>query len=772
MIQPTFTKASMLKYLKPIIKNAKILDFLIFKTKDFLVNSTLIKEDISSTFPSTPLIVRSSSSNEDQSNTSNAGKFDSVLGVTKENLNEAINKVINSYGVSKFSEEEVLVQPMLEDVDISGVMFTHCQKSGAPYYIINYNKTGDTTAVTSGTNESQTLLIYHEAEAYPSNFKKLVNLAQELIHTLRNTSLDIEFAFNKKGDLFLFQVRPITASAKEIKSSAIKKHLESIKNSFNSYAKKHPYLYGSRTFFGIMPDWNPAEIIGVKPRPLALSLYKELITDGTWAYQRDNYGYRNLRSFPLLVDFCGLPYIDVRVSFNSFIPKEIPDELGEKIINYYLNQLEKKPYLHDKIEFDIVFSCYTFNLQKKLQSLKKYSFSDEEIEVFYKALRNLTNAIIHEKEGLWSKDIEKINTLIGHHNQIFDNKDFNPLEKIYWLIADCKRYGTLPFAGLARAAFIAVQMLQSMVDMDILSKEDKLSFLNSLDSISSTMTRDFNAFSREDFLKKYGHLRPGTYDILSKRYDEAPDDYFDWKEKSQDAYAKQDQFKLSISQMNKINSLLKDNGLELDVISLFSFMKAAIEGREYSKFIFTKSLSNVLLLLKQYGLQNSLSLEDLSFLDIKDLIRTYSSTYNALDAVKDSIKKGKEKHIITESILLPPLLTHDTQLESFSLPEAHPNFITKNKVTADVIPNINQSNSLKNKIVFITNADPGFDWIFTKNIAGFVTAYGGINSHMSIRAAELNVPAIIGAGEKLYNQWSQSSKLHINCEERRVEIIH
>ena len=77
-----------------------------------------------------------------------------------------------------------------------------------------------------------------------------------------------------------------------------------------------------------MPDWNPAEIIGLKPGPLALSLYRELVTDSIWAYQRDNYGYKNLRSFPLLVSFHGLPYIDVRVSFNSFVPRDISGRSG------------------------------------------------------------------------------------------------------------------------------------------------------------------------------------------------------------------------------------------------------------------------------------------------------------------------------------------------------------------------------------------------------------------------------------------------------------
>jgi hypothetical protein len=42
---------------------------------------------------------------------------------------------------------------------------------------------------------------------------------------------------------------------------------------------------------------------------------------------------------------------------------------------------------------------------------------------------------------------------------------------------------------------------------------------------------------------------------------------------------------------------------------------------------------------------------------------------------------------------------------------------------------------------------------------------------MAIRAGEQQVPAIIGAGELLYNQWSSSSKVLIDCAEKRVEII-
>ena len=38
-----------------------------------------------------------------------------------------------------------------------------------------------------------------------------------------------------------------------------------------------------KTILGVMPDWNPAEMIGIG-QPLALSLYRELITDSIWAY--------------------------------------------------------------------------------------------------------------------------------------------------------------------------------------------------------------------------------------------------------------------------------------------------------------------------------------------------------------------------------------------------------------------------------------------------------------------------------------------------------
>ena len=150
--------------------------------------------------------------------------------------------------------------------------------------------------------------------------------------------------------------------------------LSTIERKVTEGMQPHPFVLGQKTIYGVMPDWDPAEIIGVRPKPLALSLYRDLITDSIWAYQRHNYGYRNLRSFPLMTNFFGLPYIDARLSFNSFIPASLSDDVAERLANHYLQTLSKQPYLHDKIEFEIVHSCYTFDLDKKLSVLREGAF--------------------------------------------------------------------------------------------------------------------------------------------------------------------------------------------------------------------------------------------------------------------------------------------------------------------------------------------------------------------------------------------------------------
>ncbi len=99
-----------------------------------------------------------------------------------------------------------------------------------------------------------------------------------------------------------------------------------------------------------------------------------------------------------------------------------------------------------------------------------------------------------------------------------------------------------------------------------------------------------------------------------------------------------------------------------------------------------------------------------------------------------------------------------------------PNFITRKLIKGSTkIINFKKKNeNLKNKIIFIENADPGYDWVFSKNIRGLVTKYGGVNSHMSIRCEELNLPAVIGIGEENYEKIKNCTKVNLNCKNEQI----
>jgi phosphohistidine swiveling domain-containing protein len=78
---------------------------------------------------------------------------------------------------------------------------------------------------------------------------------------------------------------------------------------------------------------------------------------------------------------------------------------------------------------------------------------------------------------------------------------------------------------------------------------------------------------------------------------------------------------------------------------------------------------------------------------------------------------------------------------------------------------------LEGKIVLIESADPGFDWLFSHGIVGFITCFGGANSHMAIRASELEIPAVVGVGEVLFECLKNANTVLIDCVNEKIEII-
>lgn len=790
------TKAETLRMLYRKLKYAEVLPQYCFTVNEWRTEREKVKNGFLSLAWNAKVIVRSSSYAEDTCNGSQAGKYESVASVSGlEEFQKAAETVIGSYD-DQNEANQILVQPMLSDVCICGVAFTLDPNTLGNYYVINYDDNGSTFAITSG-NGTENKLYYRfkqkdrqlcvtesgHKEQPPSvnRMDRLCMALQELEDFFGQNNLDVEFAFSGEDKLYILQVRTLCIQGEPADRDRQEEELIRIKEKISQAQKKKPFLCGEKALYSVMTDWNPAEMIGIRPKPLALSLYREIITDSVWAYQRDNYGYRNLRSFPLMVDFGGLPYIDVRVSFNSFIPAGLEEELSDKLVNYYLDRLIANPAKHDKAEFDIVFSCYTFDLPERIQVLREYGFSEDEIVKITDALRDVTNNIIDHKNGLWRKDYGKIQILNQRYDEIM-RSDFSKIEKVYWLLEDCKRYGTLPFAGLARAAFIAVQILKSLVACEIIDESDYESFMSGVNTVSSGMNADFRELSKKAFMRKYGHLRPGTYDITSLRYDEAPELYFEWaikeefdnnQNRNESSGEEKAEFRLSLQQLGELKKQLRENGLTNDILELMDFIRTVIEGREYGKFSFTRNLSMALKLIGEIGEECGYSKEECEFVNIRDIYELYASAKDVRVSFSDSIKRGKRDYEVTQAITLPPMVVGPEDAMQFYYPDSEPNYITSNQAVGEVcvLEDGRRMEEMKGRIVLIPSADPGYDWIFSHEVKGFITMYGGANSHMAIRAGELSIPAAVGVGAKNFEKYKTAQVLEIDAAGKLVRIL-
>ena len=142
----------------------------------------------------------------------------------------------------------------------------------------------------------------------------------------------------------------------------------------------------------------------------------------------------------------------------------------------------------------------------------------------------------------------------------------------------------------------------------------------------------------------------------------------------------------------------------------------------------------------------------------------------ARDLITSSIESGKCRYEETRKTSLPPLIVEPQNVWGFEWPETTPNYITQKQAIGQVV-GVEARDQLAGAIICIPNADPGFDWLFAHPLAGLVTAWGGANSHMAIRAGELGLPAVIGVGEVQYRRLSNAQRLHMDCAGRRVEIL-
>lgn len=789
------TKAQSLARLEPLVRASRIGASVSFTVGQWLAEGAACVRAVQQAFAPHRVVVRSSAIGEDGFADSSAGRYTSVLGVEAsraEQLAEAVAEVVASYGEPN-PVHQVLVQRMHERIGYSGVVMTRTLSHGAPYRVINFDADPlRADAVTSGRGgRLGTLYIHRDCALWPLSapdaLAPLQPAVAEIEALVGHDSLDIEFIVDDEGLVHILQVRPIAVDHGHWRGSDawVREALAQAREALLALAPPAPGQVGRQAMYSVMTDWNPAEMIGTRPRRLAFSLYAELITQEVWALQRQQFGYRRLQPQPLMRSLAGHAYIDVRASLNSFVPAALDEALAERLVEHGLMRLRQQPHLHDRVEFEVAFTCMAFDFERRAQALRDQGWRDDEVA----RLRQALTAITAQAFDRLDEELARLPQLL-QRQQAVQAASLSPLRAAITWLDDCRALGTLPFAHLARMAFVAMNLLNSAVSEGVISVAEREAYLRSVATVALEVRDDCARLQAgqlplAQFLGRHGHLRPGTYDITVPSYAEAPARYLGQMAQAEPvapaepdaaAHVSTEAAPWSPATRARFCDALAAVGLPHDFERVDRFLRGAIAGRERAKFDFTRSLSLALDAIARFGQQHGLSRDDLSHLSLADLrsIDLGQIGPEGTARLHARAEEGRLAHALAQGIELPPLLTGPDDLQAFLQPDDQPNFVGAGRVDAPVIvvdmAQLDPSR-LPGHIVLALQADPGYDWLFGHRIAGLITAYGGANSHMAVRAAEFGLPAAIGVGEQRYREWAACQRLRLDCEARTVEVL-
>lgn len=763
------TKARLLKQLASLLESARVLPLMIFTVAEWDRDPDGVLRQLEThPWSRCPLAVRSSALREDIIGESGAGRYTSVLSVCgREELVGAIDRVIRSYGEARLGENEVLVQPMLECAQAIGAATTADPTSCGGYRVISWSEDPTPDIITSGLPGRK-----HHWRGTAAGLKRspVVERVSACIDEIERLCgyehFEIEFGIDQAGELVLFQLRRIEAG-KRVSAHEFSDLIDQAAAQLAALSQRDKRILGTGTLLGAMSDWNPAEIIGMRPLPLARSLYRHVITDSNWADRRAAYGYRNLRGVPLMIDIAGHALVDLRASFTSFIPASLPGDVAGRLVNSYCEYVRRNPECHDKIEFEVAVTCTSFSATERLASCCEYGLDARDVSRIEQALRNLTETIADPRQI--TREMNVVEKLAKHRADV---AHFPELERALRLVDATSAWGGRAFGGLARCSFVATEILRSAMDAGQVRETDLARFFGSLSLPSKALRDDLAALPRKEFLLRYGHLRPGTYDIRMLRYDEAPNDYFPVQEGETSGDLKSEACGLiSEKFVSALDAGFRSLGVALEGPAFVAFARAAIEAREWSKFEFSHSLSDALSAITSWGERLGIERGDLAFLEYKDLSQAAAlGTKDVSPFLRDRISDARARVSAESAVVLPVLLRSSDEIRShFSVADS-PTFVSQRRVVARTA-DVSLGEDPVGAIALIPHGDPGYDWLFSRPIVGLVTAFGGPNSHMAIRALEVGIPAVLGCGANEYGRLAKFRVIELDAGARMVRGV-
>lgn len=779
------SKAKTLCFLSQKAKGFVIDPYLIFTVNEWRLDKGVLLSRIVNSGIGPVVIVRSSAVTEDTIEGQPPGTFRSELNIpinSIESISNAIESVIQSYekvplDKSLFEMNEVIIQRQLLDPILSGVLTSRVLETSAPYYFIEFDDVSGFTNTVTGGGSCKKLHIFRNAKGIVPPWDAVIKAAKSVERILNNKQLVIEFAISKDDEVHVFQARHLRLPKSQILIS--EKKIESLIKSADQIIGQ-----ANSTAFSDMSDWNPAEMLGEHPKPLDISLYEYLITNNIWCKARASLGYKDLRNKHLMQTIACKPFINVEYSAKSLIPKSLPRAISQRLIDNRLEFLKKNPELHDKVEFDVFYTCGDVVSPPRTENLLQSNFTESEVRLIESTLKSLTKTILNDYSNYISEDIAKTKILLdwfdNNRNSINESEIPLLIQHLRAGLIMCRDFGVLPFARLARLAFVGRDLVERLIAANCLSTEWANEFWKSIKTVVADVAQAFTdlkagKIDHSTFNQRFGHLRPHTYDITSPRYDQVNFQFY--SNSTTKSEYKPTNFQPQEYVLKAISKNLKKADYPDDPYNFLNFVAASFKEREQSKFDFTVVLSHCIEIVARVGNILGLTRFELSYLRIDDIleIKESDSVSFILKRWSKKITERKAKWESAKYMHFPSVIFEAQDLMVIKTIYSKPNFITTRKVEGEVIKlgNSIMDNDVQfnNKIVAIDAADPGFDWLFSHQIAALVTKYGGAASHMAVRCAEFGIPAAIGCGEDLYGKIISCERVEIDCREKTIAFL-
>jgi len=176
-----------------------------------------------------------------------------------------------------------------------------------------------------------------------------------------------------------------------------------------------------------------------------------------------------------------------------------------------------------------------------------------------------------------------------------------------------------------RYSTMAQNFCDSLVTQGYFTEEEMKAFKASIPTVFTDFDRDFDSFihgetSLEEFNENYGQLRMSTYNIRTDCYQNMSFEVIPNSPSRKD----KKQIEPKLLDTKKLMQALRDAGITISPEKFMEFMVKAIKNREYFLFEYSKSISLMLDIIIQLGATIGIAREDMSYLEIQDLLSYHS----------------------------------------------------------------------------------------------------------------------------------------------------